>query len=361
MKKFKRLIDPNKEEAPMQSILGGDYEAHFVEPPLEMEPDEFSMDNDMSIANNKSQSLDTYNREALERDSVLRGYHHQRDGVGRVQPPGRSKPAIPEFIDELQTAWSPQSASPQMSLSLTISSATKRSVEGTRGHARDPLEEDFSFLFVGPSTFTGSSLNDTNDDSQPSLIFEEPESSLTSETPETHLMEEDGPIPIVSESPGAAEYDIYETAYREEIDRIRRNTIPHRGTVPKMYLTRRVDGKDDVMKMLQEEGQEQEGGFQANQQAQQPTSKTFPEMGQKMPVPSSSFSSAVGMLRTQLDEQKKQSQGEPTPSSSSPSTSHPEQTAMEPAPSTTTNREQASPPENPKSKLRCLLGRVRGS
>lgn len=347
----------------MQSILGGDYEAHFVEPPLEMEPDEFSMEDSMSIANSKSQSLDTYNREAIERDSVLQGYHHQHDGAGRVQPPGisagaHSKPAIPEFTDELQTAWSPRSASPRMSLSRTNSAATKQSVERTRGHARDPLEEEFPFLFVGPSTYTGSSPNDTND-SQPSLIFEEPESSLTSETPETHLMEEDGPIPIVSESPGAAEYDIYETAYRQEIDRIRRSTIPHRGTVPKMYLTRRVDGRDDVMKMLQEDGQ-QEGGFQANQQAQQPSSKTFPEMGQKMPVPSSDFSSAVGMLRKQLDEQKKQPQGEPAPSSSSTSTSHPEQTAMEPA-SPTTNREQASPPENPKSKLRCLLGRVRGS
>lgn len=359
MKKFKRLIDPNKEEAPMQSILGGDYEAHFVEPPLEMEPDEFSMDEDMSIAN-KSQSLDTYNREALERDSVLRGYHHQRDGVGRVQPPGlgwgaRGKPAIPEFIDELQS--SPQPASPQTSLSRTNSAATKRSVEGTRGHARDPLEEEFSFLFVGPSTFTGSSTNDTTD-SQPSLIFEEPENSLTSETPETHLMEEDGPVPIVSESPGAAEYDIYETAYREEIDRIRKTSLPHRGTVPKMYLTRRVDGKDDVMKMLQEEE-----GFQENQQAHQPNSKTFPAMGKKMPVPSSNFSSAVGMLRTQLDEEKKQARDEQAPPPSSPpSNPHPESTTVESATtSITTNREQASPPENPRSKLRCLLGRVRGS
>ena len=347
----------------MQSILGGDYEAHFVEPPLEMEPDEFSMEDSMSIANSKSQSLDTYNREAIERDSVLQGYHHQRDRVGRVQPPGisegaHSKPAIPEFTDELQTAWSPRSASPRMSLSWTNSAATKQSVEGTRGHARDPLEEEFPFLFVGPSTYTGSSPNDT-DDSQPSLIFEEPESSLTSEAPETHLMEEDGPIPIVSESPGAAEYDIYETAYREEIDRIRKTSLPHRGTVPKMYLTRRVDGKDDVMKMLQEEE-----GFQENQQAHQPNSKTFPAMGKKMPVPSSNFSSAVGMLRTQLDEQKKQAQDEqaPPPPSSSPSNPHPESTTAESATtSITTNREQASPPENPRSKLRCLLGRVRGS
>lgn len=371
VKKFKRLIDPHKEEAPMQSILGGEYEAHFVEPPLEMEPDEsFEMSNSMPMAN-KSQSLDTYNREALERDNVLRGYHHQRGEIGRGRPPGidgvnlnknelgsiSSTRALGGSFDDPQTVSTAQSA-----LSRTNSAATKRSVEGTRGHARDPLEEEFPFLFIGPSTYTGSSHTDTID-SQPAPIFEEPESTLTSETPHTQLAEEeDGPVPIVSESPGVAEIDIYETAYRQEIERIRERSIPRRGTAPKMYLTRRVEGRDDVTRLVQEN------------EHQQPASQTVPALGNKVAVSSSSsFSSAVGMIRAQLEDQKKQpqqpqqqpQQPQPRPQSQLENQPAPaqqqQQQETQPTTSETSSREPPSSPENPRAKLRCLLGRVKGS
>lgn len=354
----------------MQSILGGEYEAHFVEPPLEMEPDEsFEMSSSIPMAN-KSQSLDTYNREALERDNVLRGYHHQRGEFGRGQPPGidgvnlnktepgsiSSTKALGGSLDDLQTVSTPQSA-----LSRTNSAATKRSVEGTRGHARDPLEEEFPFLFIGPSTYTGSSHTDTIG-SQPGPIYEEPKNTLTSETPDTQLtVEEDGPVPIVSESPGAAEIDIYETAYRQEIERIRERSIPRRGTAPKMYLTRRVEGKDDVMRLVQEN------------EAQQPASQTVPALGNKVAVSSSSsFNSAVGMIRAQLEDQKeqKQPQQQPQPQPQPQPESQPapaqqqqqqQQQETQPTTSETNSREPPSSPENPRAKLRCLLGRVRGS
>lgn len=91
---------------------------------------------------------------------------------------------------------------------------------GHRGHAHDPLEDQL-YLFIGPSTFAGRS---SNTDRRPSFV------------------PDDDDVPIVSESPGAADIDIYETAYRDEIERIR-----YRAKVeepePTVFLNRRVDAR----------------------------------------------------------------------------------------------------------------------
>jgi [calcium/calmodulin-dependent protein kinase] kinase len=96
--------------------------------------------------------------------------------------------------------------------------------------------------------------------------------------------------PVVSESPGAADFDIYETAYRQEIERIRADTLPGKegkGSVPMVYLTRRVDGKDELMKLVRE------------------TTMSEPALGigTKVAVPQDSgFRSAVSIIRTQLEQ-----------------------------------------------------------
>jgi len=92
---------------------------------------------------------------------------------------------------------------------------------GHRGHAHDPLE-DHLYLFIGPSTFAAPSTN--TDDGRESFMSDEDD------------------VPVVSESPGAADYDIYETAYRDEIERIRTRSAEH-DQEPNVYLTRRVDQK----------------------------------------------------------------------------------------------------------------------
>jgi [calcium/calmodulin-dependent protein kinase] kinase len=54
---------------------------------------------------------------------------------------------------------------------------------------------------------------------------------------------------IVSESPGAVDIDVYETAYREEVDRIvkrRESTTP--GRRPTLYLTRRVENVKSLVR-----------------------------------------------------------------------------------------------------------------
>lgn len=74
-----------------------------------------------------------------------------------------------------------------------------------KGHAHDPLEE-YLFLEIGP--------HGDDDPPQP---------------------------PAVSESPPAAGIDIYETAYHEEIERIREK----HGQQATLYLTRRVEKNEE--------------------------------------------------------------------------------------------------------------------
>jgi [calcium/calmodulin-dependent protein kinase] kinase len=83
-----------------------------------------------------------------------------------------------------------------------------RQESGEKGHAHDPLDEEPLFLGIG----TGG--NDSLD------------------VP---------PEDIVAESPTAAEFSIYDTAYQQEVDRIRAT----QGKTATVYLTRRVDSKKE--------------------------------------------------------------------------------------------------------------------
>ncbi|OJJ68742.1 hypothetical protein ASPBRDRAFT_133077 [Aspergillus brasiliensis CBS 101740] len=387
VKHFKRLIDPAKAEPPMQSILGQEYETHFVEPPMEMEPEEsFTASSNMPMLN-KSQSLNMYNRRPWERDNVLQGFHQRREDLipnqltdssesaGHHSKPGlpsgsnsRNAPRMePErkdsgsirshnlaggSMDDVQPISIPQSPSPFVPLSRASSVTTKRSVEGTRGHARDPLEEEFPFLHIGPSTYTGSS-HETNIDPDTDPIFEEPDTMISAEPDE---MDIDVSHPIVSESPGAADFDIYETAYRQEIERIRTRTLPRQGTIPKMYLTRRVEGRDDVKKLV---GQD--------------TTESALASGRKNT--GMSLSSAVSAIRLQLEQQQRQQEQKAQhavenqrpaplrPSASSASGGIPEPVAsLSTAAGTTTSApETSNPSEASATRLRSLLDRVKSS
>lgn len=96
---------------------------------------------------------------------------------------------------------------------------------GRRGHAHDPLQ-DHLYLYIGPSTFSGASSNaDRRATFAPGGYDED--------------------VPIVSESPGAADIDIYETAYTEEIERIRQRCKEEGKDEEEsiVYTTRRVDAR----------------------------------------------------------------------------------------------------------------------
>ncbi|KKK13374.1 hypothetical protein P175DRAFT_0445034 [Aspergillus ochraceoroseus IBT 24754] len=313
VKNFKRLIDPSRADPRMQSILGQEYESHFVEPPMEMDPEESVSTGLLNSA--KSQSLNTYNRMAWERDRVIKGYHQQRHDfspsalpendevrahirpdsvpIGSRNPQRKDSGSIQSVkigggsFDELpQMTVTPQSQSPQIPLSRASSATTKRSMEGTRGHARDPLEDEFPFLFIGPSTFTGSTPPDGSSAAGESTLAEL--NNPISAEPLGMDSTDDPGYPIVSESPGAAEFDIYETAYRKEIERIRARTLPQPGDQPKVYLTRRVEDKNDVLKLVGET-----------------TGVAVTGLGRRVPVSSSfSFGSALSRIRAQIEQEK---------------------------------------------------------
>lgn len=385
VKHFKRLLGPAKAEPVMQSILGQEYESHFVEPPLEMDPEESFSASNIPMAN-KSQSVTSYNRKPWERENVLKGYHQGREkspeisdsasmdttqqdpvlgsstkrSVG-ITPERRDSGSVSSYklrtdsVDDVQAIFSPQSPSPQKPLSRASSATTKRSVEGTRGHARDPLEEEFPYLFIGPSTYTGSDLEgghvtdmERNPDQSDTPLSDEPlETSLAG----------DAAIPIVSESPGAAEFDIYETAYRQEVARIRKLTLARQGTLPKVYLTRRVEGKDEVLRLIEH------GSLGTNDETA--AREAGAVIGEKITAPTS-LRSAVSMITTQLDDQLKldengaHAQEQPSAGVTT-SDREPETSPVAATKSTVTGVSLTSTPEKSKTKLMNLFDRVRGN
>ncbi|KAJ5888935.1 hypothetical protein N7495_008976 [Penicillium taxi] len=242
VKKFKRLVEVSKSGSKMQSILGGD--ANFVQP-IYMDSNEYFPE------------------------------------VGLAQSSTGSKPPKMLYEPERKASGSIHSRSPQPASpgfqSRASSVTTKRSVEGTRGHAKDPLEEDFPYLFIGPSTYNGEESSDnTSKDSEP--IFAEPE--ITEEVD----MDSDDPVQFVSESPGAAEFDIYETAYRRELERISQAS----DTGQTVYLTRRVEKKDEVMNFAKNKAIDLQIG----------TKRVISASAVK---PTSGLCAAVSMLQSQIE------------------------------------------------------------
>lgn len=322
VKNFKRLVDPAKGGAgpTMQSILGGD--AQFVAPPMEMDESEDFPEVGLGQSHG-SHGLKPSFRRFLGRPpmSALRRDHtgarpRTSDSASMSSRPEHSPASsrLPSGVFEPERRDSnsirsgrsgraeERSESPKFSLSRASSSTTKRSIEGTRGHARDPLEENWSYLSIGPSTYTGTSKEEEVTRSDPVPIFAEPDS-----TEEMDLSAVDEPI-VVSESPGAADFDIYETAYGKELERIQSEiTQPSAGAGastgtgpdteeseipgPKVYLTRRVEGKEEVMKYVKDKTL----NLQVGQKFSSP-----------MRGPSTAFGAAVSMLRNQIQQQKEQ-------------------------------------------------------
>ncbi|KAJ5364763.1 Calcium/calmodulin-dependent protein kinase kinase cmkC [Penicillium cataractarum] len=366
VKSFKRLVDPSKAGSAMQSILGSEHDAHFVAPPMEMdESDDFPTIGLDPNAERAGRHIFTGGiRKAF-------GRHPMLAGRGRDEPAerhfattplsvasgaddsttssGRSRGAFepPERKDSGSirsgrsigkvdaTGIHSQSASPHPALSRASSATTKRSVEGTRGHARDPLEEDFPYLFIGPSTYTGMSPQEPSEfniGSDPTPIFAEPDSTEDGMDSALDAAMSDEPMQIVSESPGAAEFDIYETAYRKELERIKSNTstFPGAGVSPKVYLTRRVEGKHEVMKFVKDEVLDVQMGNR----------KPFASAGRS----ATAFGAAVSLLRNQMEQKREAEQNEMD--ASAVEGSNPGQESTESQQSPPRERRQSHPPSS---------------
>lgn len=179
----------------------------------------------------KTRSVDTHDRKPIEAALVAEGVHRDIEFTGFNTPLDRPDSAIAfsptspvtPTKNRLKSNSQSDSTSPispkrvldahpqdHRSSSATQPRPIEKPNSHGKGHAHDPLT-DHLFLAVGPG---GSD-----------------------EIPDP---------PAVSESPPAAEVNIYETAYHEEIERIREK----QGKQATLYLTRRVDKKkeyqDDV-------------------------------------------------------------------------------------------------------------------
>lgn len=203
VKRFKRALFKRRPEL-MESIFGG--ASRIVQPPL-------SMRHHSSLA--RSRSDDTDSRRPVEGALTSEGIHRDIEI-------GENLDRLPQTVDEVAIAVKPK-AEPEPGPGpgpdppkayerqrLDVKTLSPPAEKGNKGQAHDPLE-DTLFLFIG----TGS------DD------FDE------AKTPNPNEM------PVVSESPGAIEMNVYEQAYQEEIERIMSER--NRQRAPTLYLTRRVD------------------------------------------------------------------------------------------------------------------------
>lgn len=193
----------------MDDVLG--LGARRVQPPMSIDrPDGL-------ILSHKAQSLDTDDRQPIEQALAREGVHHVIDPHTLGKPP-RSGAILPDLQAEQIKI---QVDSDQAKIQKLHQPFPRRSLnahpEAHRAHALDHEEsaepvkkqsgdalDEFLFLQIGPSE--GSWPLD---------------------------------VPAVSESPPAAEGNIYETAYHDEVERIR----SQKGMEARMYLTRRVDNR----------------------------------------------------------------------------------------------------------------------
>lgn len=324
----------------MQSILGDEHEAHFVEPPMEMDDSEDFPT--VGLDANASSGPNTGLRRFLGRNPMLGRENSAAESSGHSEGSVYSRPEHSPSSSRWQSGvfeperkdsgsirsgrsagkdfTNSQSASPHPALSRASSATTKRSIEGTRGHARDPLEEDFPYLFIGPSTYTGTTGHDSAIDGE-SPIFAEPDSETTDDVDAVAE-----PMPVVSESPGAAEFDIYETAYRRELERI--ETYTHPGAGPKVYLTRRVQNTHEVLNFVKDKALDLQIGQK--------------KLLSALPQGAGGFSAAVSMLRSQMDQEGEQKKNQASEGQGQEQEQEQEQRSEE----GTTERRESYPPSS---------------
>lgn len=188
----------------MTGILGQD--VRIVQPPLQL-------DNKEDKPLNRTQSFDLDNRRPVEGAVVSEGVHreiepldtnepipllHRMDSAVSIQPALTYTNEEP--MPHHKGHHSMDSAHPIPHLDTWRTQST-----GERGHAHDPMDEEPLWLGIGPG----------EDVDIP---------------PEA---------PICAESPTAAEFNIYDTAYQREVERIREA----QGNQATVYLTRRVDSR----------------------------------------------------------------------------------------------------------------------
>ncbi|KAG9235521.1 BcCMK3, calcium/calmodulin-dependent protein kinase [Amylocarpus encephaloides] len=196
VKKFKGLVDGRQTPTGLSRVFARSVRA------LQGEPSELTLDGEKEPTIHKSKSVDLDDRRAVESALVAEGVHHDIK-------PGQPSGPMETRIDSSVIATSNQNADQPIIGRGPSSDGVEIPREGSpgdKGHARDPLDEEPPLLGIGAGEIDTLEVL--------------PENS-------------------VAESPTAAEFSIYDTAYEQEVERIR----AAQGRTAKVYLTRRVDDK----------------------------------------------------------------------------------------------------------------------
>ena len=200
--KFKSLLWRRRPEL-MSGILGQGVQ--YVQPPLQLDrPGDLQ----------KSKNVDLEDRRPVEGASISEEVHREIEPTDTENP----KPLLYRMDSAVTTEEAVTKEQPVShriaqhsfdDVSPLLHFDTRRTHStGDRGHAHDPMDVEPLWLGIGPG------LEETN------------------APPE---------MPVCAESPTAAEFNIYDTAYQREVERIRRA----KGQEATVYLTRRVDSKKE--------------------------------------------------------------------------------------------------------------------
>jgi len=205
VKKFKTLVE-RKRKTPNALIESVNRGVRALHP--------FSSGSDVPIpepALHTSKSVDMFDRRNIEQALATEGVHHTIDVPfsSRSQDLHNNVPEHPVAEDaaDRNSQIAPKVDPGERVLQSPLPEIRQPETHD-KGHAHDPMDEEPLFLGIGAGG--ADSL----------------------ETPQEDL---------VAESPSAAEFSIYDTAYQKEVERIR----AAQGAAAKVYLTRRVDNKKE--------------------------------------------------------------------------------------------------------------------
>lgn len=208
VKRFKDLLFRKRPES-MEGIFGRS--SRLVAPPGHYRP---------AIEHRKTQSVNSNDRRPVERSLAVEGIHHDidvfEDNTCRPRPMNESSTVEHNPASQVHNKFDKQSgdaeAAPTPASPKTTESSGRQTptpIDRAKGHAHDPLT-DVLFLDIG--------------------------AGINTPPPEQEVDH------VLSESPGATETNVYETAYEEEMQRI----LARRGREPTIYLTRRVEGIQSI-------------------------------------------------------------------------------------------------------------------
>lgn len=205
VKRFKDLLFSKRPEL-MEGIFGRS--SRFVAPPGGMQT---------TNERRRVRSTDSHDRKPIERVLATEGVHRHElpkpDHVSVLPDKTRASNTKPQGAapESVQTHEREEHEQRQTRGSLVDRSRSQTPGQGehAKGQAHDPLT-DLLFLDIGASS-----------------------EAPPAESPMEY---------VLSESPGAVDINVYETAYEEEIQKI----LARRGKAPTIYLTRRVEGNKAI-------------------------------------------------------------------------------------------------------------------